>query len=124
MPRPGSIAAPRGLAAVAEHVESLLALLVETAAALLVLVEILVLFSGVVARYVFGHPLVWSDELASILFLWLSMLGAVIALRRGEHMRMTALVGRLGPPGRALFDMIAITASLALLVLIDRKSVV
>ncbi len=29
----------------------------------------------------------WSDELASILFLWLSMLGAVIALRRGEHMR-------------------------------------
>ena len=118
MPRPGSIAAPRGLAAVAEHVESLLALLVETAAALLVLVEILVLFSGVVARYVFGHPLVWSDELASILFLWLSMLGAVIALRRGEHMRMTALVGRLGPPGRALFDMIAITASLALLVLI------
>ena len=34
----------------------------------------------------------WSDELASILFLWLAMLGAVIALRRGEHMRMTALV--------------------------------
>ena len=40
----------------------------------------------------FHQPLVWSDELASILFLWLSMLGAVVALRRGEHMRMTALV--------------------------------
>ena len=35
-------------------------------------------------------PLIWSDELASILFLWLAMLGAVIALRRGEHMRLTA----------------------------------
>ena len=45
------------------------------------LVEIGVLFSGVVARYVFHSPLVWSDELASILFLWLSMLGAVVALR-------------------------------------------
>ena len=49
-------------------------------------------FAGVVARYVFHSPLVWSDELASILFLWLAMLGAVVALRRGEHMRMTALV--------------------------------
>ena len=47
----------------------------------------------------FHRPLIWSDELASILFLWLAMLGAVVALRRGEHMRMTALVGQLrGPP--------------------------
>jgi tripartite ATP-independent transporter DctM subunit len=110
--------APRGLAAAAEWVESVLALSVETVAALLVLTEILVLFSGVVARYVFQHPLVWSDELASILFLWLSMLGAVIALRRGEHMRMTALVGRLGPRSHVLMDTFAITASLAFLALV------
>jgi hypothetical protein len=63
-------------------------------AGLLVLAEIVVLFAGVIARYVFTRPLVWSDELASILFLWLAMLGAVVALRRGEHMRMTALVSR------------------------------
>ena len=55
----------------------------------------MILFSGVVARYVFNAPLVWSDELASILFLWLAMLGAVIAFRRDEHMRMTACVGLL-----------------------------
>ena len=66
-------------------------------AAALVLAEIVVLFAGVVARYVFHAPLVWSDELASILFLWLSMLGAVVALRRGEHMRMTALVDQRRP---------------------------
>ena len=29
------------------------------------------------------------------------MLGAVIALRRGEHMRMTGLVSRVGPAARA-----------------------
>ena len=69
--------------------------MVESVTALLVLVEIVVLFSGVTTRYVFHKPLVWSDELASILFLWLSMLGAVVALRRGEHMRMTALVDSL-----------------------------
>ena len=67
--------------------------LVEIPAALLVLAEIVVLLGGVVSRYVFHEPLVWSDELASILFLWLAMLGAVVAFRRAEHMRMTAFVG-------------------------------
>ena len=43
--------------------------LVETVAALLVVVEIMVLLAGVTARYAFRTPLVWSDELASILFL-------------------------------------------------------
>ncbi|MFP5406290.1 MAG: TRAP transporter small permease subunit, partial [Gammaproteobacteria bacterium] len=51
----------------------------------LIAILLVVLFAGVLARYVFHTPLVWSDELASILFLWLSMLGAVVALRRGEH---------------------------------------
>ena len=65
--------------------------LVEIAAALLVLADVVVLFWGVIARFVMHRPLVWSDELASILFLWLGMLGAVVARRHGEHMRMTAL---------------------------------
>jgi TRAP-type C4-dicarboxylate transport system permease small subunit len=41
----------------------------------------------VVARYGLHRPLIWSDELASILFLWLAMLGAAVAFRRAEHMR-------------------------------------
>ena len=53
------------------------------------------LFAGVLSRYVFRAPLIWSDELASILFLWLTMLGAVLALHRGTHMRLTAFTARL-----------------------------
>ena len=71
-----------------------------------------------IARYVFHQPLVWSDELASILFLWLSMLGSVVAFRRGEHMRMTAFVGMASPAVRAFLDVVAITAPLAFLLLI------
>jgi TRAP-type C4-dicarboxylate transport system permease small subunit len=68
-----------------------------------VVAEIAILFAGVVSRYVFHQPLLWSDELASILFLWLAMLGAVVALRRGEHMRMTAASGEsAGNPGAQL----------------------
>ena len=76
--------------------------LVEIPAALLVLAEVLVLLTGVVSRYVLHHPVVWSDELASILFLWLAMLGAVVAFRRGEHMRMTAFVGKATPQTREI----------------------
>ena len=61
----------------------------------LVLIEIFVLLAGVVSRFVFHHPFVWSDELASILFLWLAMFGAAVALQRGQHMRLTAVVSRL-----------------------------
>jgi tripartite ATP-independent transporter DctM subunit len=92
--------------------------LVEILAATLVALEIAILFGGVVARYVFNHPLVWSDELASILFLWLALLGAVIAFRRDEHMRMTAAVGSLPAPTRATFDLFATCAALAFLLLI------
>ncbi|MPT39246.1 MAG: TRAP transporter large permease subunit [Achromobacter sp.] len=98
--------------------DGLLGCVVEHAAAAIVLVEIAVLFAGVVARYAFHSPLVWSDELASILFLWLSMLGAVVALRRGEHMRMTALVNNVSPARRAQLETAALAASLAFLALI------
>ena len=91
---------------------------VEAVAAGLVLLEIVMLLAGVISRYVFLSPLIWSDELASILFLWLSMLGAVIALRRGEHMRMTGLVGYVGPGARAFLEVMAAMAPLALLALI------
>ena len=75
-------------------------LLTQSVAAVLVAAEVIILFAGVVARYVFVHPLVWVDEVAAMLFLWLVSLGAVIALRRSEHMRMTVLVSRLGPRAR------------------------
>jgi tripartite ATP-independent transporter DctM subunit len=91
---------------------------VEVCAALLLAVEIVVMLAGVVSRYALHQPLVWSDELAGILFLWLAMLGAVLALRRGEHMRMTAVVSRLSPERRAFVDTLAIAASVALLVLL------
>jgi tripartite ATP-independent transporter DctM subunit len=86
------------------RLDATLAWITELPAAVLVVVEIAVLFSGVVSRYVFDRPLVWSDELASVLFLWLAMFGAVIALRRGEHMRLTALVKLAAPRRRAFLE--------------------
>jgi len=90
------------------RVETMLRHAVELPTAVLVLVEICVLFAGVVSRFVFHHPFVWSDELASILFLWLAMLGAVVALQRMQHMRLTAVVGGLSGRGREYADILAV----------------
>src|ERR1700720_3707151 len=102
----------------AASLESSLGMLVEIPAALLVIAEIVILFAGGVSRYGLHSPLIWSDELASILFLWLAMLGAAVAFRRSEHMRMTAIVASAKPAMRAYLDVVATSAALAFLLLI------
>src|SRR4051794_38020223 len=113
----GEVASPRRRS-LAASIEAGLALLVEIPAALLVVAEIVILFAGVVARYGLHSPLIWSDELASILFLWLAMLGAAVAFRRSEHMRMTAVVTSARPAMRAYLDVVATGAALAFLLMI------
>src|SRR5438876_7197657 len=113
----GEVMSPRRRS-VAASLESWLGMLVEIPAALLVIAVIVILFAGVVARYVLHQPLIWSDELASILFLWLAMLGSAVAFRRAEHMRMTAVVASARPAMRAYLDLIATCAALAFLLLI------
>lgn len=85
-----------------------LAFITEGPAAVLVALETLILLAGVISRYVFNSPLTWSDELASILFLWLAMLGAVIALRRDEHMRLTTFLGMMSPRRRAWVETVGV----------------
>jgi tripartite ATP-independent transporter DctM subunit len=103
-------------------IEAWLGLLVEIPAAVLVVAEIVILFAGVVARYVLRQPLIWSDELASILFLWLAMLGAAVAFRRSEHMRMTAVVAMASARMQAYLAVVAICAALAFLLLIVKPT--
>lgn len=91
---------------------------VEFPTALLVLIEILVLLAGVVSRFVFHHPFVWSDELASILFLWLAMLGSVVALQRMQHMRLTAVVSHMTPARREYAEILAVTVPALFLVIL------
>jgi tripartite ATP-independent transporter DctM subunit len=102
----------------AARIQRLLGHCLAVPVALLVAAEIAVLLAGVVGRYVFHTPLIWSDELASILFLWLAMLGSAVAFEKGEHMRMTAVVGKLSPARRAFVDVLATVAALIFLLLV------
>jgi tripartite ATP-independent transporter DctM subunit len=103
--------------------ERMLDLVVEIPAGLLVLIELLILLAGVVSRYVFHAPITWSDELASVLFLWLAMLGSVVAIRRSEHMRMTALVNKAAPQTRRYLELLSIIVALVFLGLLMHPAI-
>lgn len=88
-------------------VESIVYRTVEVLSVITVVAEIALLFTSAIARYAFNYPLIWSDELASTLLIWMTMLGAVVAFRRGEHMRLTIVLLRLPPAWRVRITIFA-----------------
>src|SRR5690349_1344337 len=98
--------------------DRLLAWVTEVPAAAIVLAEIVILGGGAFARYVLHAPLTWTDELASILFLWLAMLGSCIALRRTAHMHLTTFVKDLSPARREWIDALGMCLVVAFLVML------
>ena len=51
--------------AAVRSLDRLLGLATEPLAAVVVVAEVLVLLTGVVSRFIFNHPLTWSDESGS-----------------------------------------------------------
>lgn len=70
------------------------------AAALAVMVALV--FGNVVMRYAFNSGFTISEELSRWLFVWVTFLGAVIAMRDNAHLGTDMLVSRLGPKGKRL----------------------
>ena len=87
----------------------------EALSALLLCVIVVLLLGGVVARYVFALPVVWIDEIVSLSFLWLAMLGSVIAMHRNEHLRLTLVVERVPAQWRGYIQGFALAAVAATL---------
>lgn len=95
-----------------------LALVAEFPGAVLILAEVVVLFAGVLFRYVLRQPLIWSDELATMLFLWVSMLGAAVAQHKGEQMRLTIIVGLLPARWRERVETLASAMTILFLAMV------
>lgn len=90
--------------------------LLEGLSALILVAVIVLLLFSVLSRYVFSIPIVWIDEAVSLLFLWLSMLGGVIASQRDEHLRLTLFVNALSQRRRQFVEAFALLASAVFLV--------
>lgn len=82
---------------------------------LLVLSMTGVTLAQVVARYLFGTPLIWSEEAARYLFVWVSMIGAALAVHHRSHYALTALTERLPTSARRVTGAAAFLVSAAFL---------
>ncbi len=69
--------------------------LLEWACIAMMAVMILDVIWGVLTRFVFRSPSRWTDELATFMLIWISMLGAALAHRQASHLGVTWLVERL-----------------------------
>ena len=63
---------------------------------------VLLVFGNVVLRYVFNTGISISDELSRWLFVWMTFMGAIVALKEHGHLGTDMLVGRLGPVGKKI----------------------
>lgn len=83
------------------------------AATVALVAMVLVVGTQVVFRYVLGHPLTWTEELATYLFALVIFLGATIGIARGEAPALHVLVERLPAGARVLVETLADLAALA-----------
>jgi TRAP-type C4-dicarboxylate transport system permease small subunit len=63
---------------------------------------VVLVFGNVTLRYGFNSGITLSEELSRWLFVWMTFLGAIVALRKHEHLGTDMLVARLGPLGKKI----------------------
>ena len=75
---------------------------VEALLAALLLGMVLMVLGNVVLRYAFNSGIVVSEELSRFFFVWLTFLGAIVAMHDGSHLGMDSVVARLSRRGKVI----------------------
>jgi TRAP-type C4-dicarboxylate transport system permease small subunit len=70
--------------------------------ALCLAVMVVLVFGNVLLRYGFNSGITVSEEVSRWLFVWMTFLGAIVALRRHGHLGTDSLVSRLPTGGKKL----------------------
>jgi TRAP-type C4-dicarboxylate transport system permease small subunit len=80
-----------------------------------------VTFAQVFFRFVIVHSLPWSEEFSRYSLVWVSFLGASIALKRGLHIGVQAFVTKLSQEGRRLIYLITLVMITFFLIVVITK---
>src|SRR6187397_610925 len=83
-----------------ERILDLYCALLKVVIALCLAVMVVLVFGNVVLRYGFNSGIRVSDELSRWLLVWLTFLGAIVALRQHAHLGVDTLVRALPPLGK------------------------
>ncbi len=66
------------------------------------LLMVVMVFGNVVMRYAFNSGLTLSEELSRWLFVWMTFMGAVVALNERAHLGTDSLIARLSKKGQKI----------------------
>jgi TRAP-type C4-dicarboxylate transport system permease small subunit len=75
---------------------------------------VVIVFANVVMRYVIGTSVIWSEEVARHLMIWLTFVGSGLALRTGAQIGIDTLQDAL-PPAAARWLRIALAVGMLVL---------
>ena len=89
-------------------------------AALLLFIILSTMAAQVFARYVFGAPFTWSEEVARLSLIWLTFISAAFVMAQGRHISVDMISARVGERGRFLIECLShvVVAGACLLLLI------
>lgn len=88
-----------------------------------IIIMVVIIFLQVVMRYAFNYSLSWTEELARILFIWISWIGISLGEKRGEHITITLVKDRLKGNARTIFLVIGNILTLAILMVLIVKGI-
>ena len=85
-----------------ERISDIVNRISEIAIVIIVSIMAVAVFAEVIFRYVLPLPLFWTEEFARYCLVWSSLLGAGVALKRGEHIAVTFFANKF--PKRIQID--------------------
>ncbi|MEO8807634.1 MAG: TRAP transporter small permease [Burkholderiaceae bacterium] len=76
---------------------------IEAVLAALLVGMVAMVFGNVVLRYAFNSGIQFSEEMSRFFFVWLTFIGAIVAMRDGSHLGMDNVVNMLPRRGKLIF---------------------
>ncbi len=72
----------------------------ETAVVAMAAIMVILVLTNVVCRYLLGFSVVWAEEVSQYLMVWVTFLGAGLALRQGRHVAVELLQDHMAPASK------------------------
>lgn len=93
---------------------------VEFACAALLLVAVVILVGVASVARAVGSPIIWSIEIAQLLFLWLCIFAIDLSLQHDRHFGIGLLLDNVPPVGRRIIEIVNLVVLIALLAYLMR----
>ena len=103
------------------RISNLLNSVTEAVCCIFLLAMTLTVALQVICRYLLGAALTWSEEFSRYGLVWITFLGGGIAVKRGAHMGVEALVNAFSPKTRKIVQLFTLLSVVGFLVIATLK---